>query len=1000
MTTLLPETALAKADIISELTEAQKVHLLKTMCSSREGDLREQSLLRQGKGWFQIAGMGHEALAAMALGLNKDDYCFPYYRDRAFCLERGLSNHDLGLAFFAKKESSSAGRQLPGHYSDSKLNIWSHLSPVGSHLLPACGTAWGLQMDGKSNVVYASIGEAATRQGDFYEAICFAKERNLPIVFVVHDGRVSISTKTEGMTPLAIGTLSESDWQVVDGTDVGSVYNASQQAYAKARAGQGPSFIWCQLERLASHSSADDHRNYRTEEELTSIQAKDPIALLKADLIAAGALAEEEIQVLEASTKEEVTQDYQKAEKAADPKPGDEHEHNIGEIGTPQASVLEPSQKVRMADAVNTTFRHLLDTDERTCFFGEDVEDPLGGVFKLTKGLSTAHPDRVFNSPLAESTILGVACGLASYGKRPIFELQFIDFIFPAWNQLINNLANLRWRSYGDWSCPCVIYAPYGGYLPGGGIWHSQAHEGALAHFPGMHIVIPSTPEDAAGLITSAMSCHDPVLVLLPKHLLWASSEAPSVIEPIPLGKAKLCQEGTDVTLVTWGNCIEITQEALALLDSGVSVEVLDLRSIVPWDKEAIVASLKKTKRLVVVQEDNERCSVGQMILSTLVQDPDIWNDLVAPPVLVSKDTVQIGFNPIYEYSALPDKERVLQALQKVMSIHTVRMPNTSSDSVVVETPSIQSSASASTDFAMKIPNLGEGLREARIVNIIKQVGEEVSMDDPLCEIETDKAVFPVESPVSGILKEWKIDEDDKVEVAQTIALIETEDIAQPLNEQEEEVKTNKGVFPEEVRKSLQAVLPTSLSITASWKAIRAARQGPNRRITATAIIAWCVTQALMKNPSFRRTLQGDSITEPLNDFDLGVAVALEDDVLETTTIPQANEVSWAEFPAAYQKAVKEAKDGTLPSKARTPLILSSMHGHQMRTGCPIVVPPAVGVLFVGEAFYEHINSPEGPVLDERVNLCLSFDHRFINGAGGARFLHQVKTELENFEQL
>lgn len=998
MTITFSQNSAATADISFKLTEAQKLELYRTMLYSREGDLREQSLLRQGKGWFQIAGMGHEALAAMALGLKTEDYCFPYYRDRAFCLGRGISNYDLGLAFFAKKESSSAGRQLPGHYSDSKLNIWSHLSPVGSHLLPACGTAWGLQMDGKANVVYASIGEAATRQGDFYEAVCFAKERNLPIVFVVHDGRVSISTKTEGMTPLAIGVLSMSDWQIIDGTDVDAVYETSQRAYQKARCGAGPSFIWCKLERLASHSSADDHRNYRTEEELTSIRAKDPLALLGAHLASTGLFPEEQAKALAAEVKTEIAQDYQEAEKAADPMPGDEHEHNIGPVDEPQASILESEKVIRMADAINVTFKHLLETDERTCFFGEDVEDPLGGVFKLTKGLSTAHPDRVFNSPLAESTILGVACGLASYGKRPIFELQFIDFIFPAWNQLINNLANLRWRSYGDWSCPCIIYAPYGGYLPGGGIWHSQAHEGALAHFPGMHVVIPSTPEDAAGLITSAMSCQDPVLVLLPKHLLWASSATPTVIEPIPLGKAKVCQSGTDVTLVSWGNCIEIAQKALSDLGSSMSAEVIDLRCIVPWDKDAIKASLKKTKRLVIVQEDNERCSVGQMILSTLVQDPEMWNNLMAPPVLVSKDTVQIGFNPIYEYSALPDKERVLQALQKVMSIHTMRTLAASSSMV---TTSLETATNTSSYFAMKIPNLGEGLREARIVNILKQAGDTLTMDDPLCEIETDKAVFPVESPVSGILKEWKIVEDDVVEVGQIIALIETDDIVQAtVNHQEVTTQPNKNVFSEEVRRSLQSVLSTSLSITASWKAIREARQGPNRRITATAIIAWCVAQALKNNPSFCRLLQADTISEPLENFDLGVAIALENDVLETTTISQANTLTWGDFPTAYQKAVKAVKETALPSKARTPLIVSSMHAHHMRAGCPIVVPPAVGVLFVGETFYEYIKSAEGPILDERVNLCLSFDHRFINGAGGARFLHQIKQEIENFQEL
>src|SRR5947209_15409598 len=255
----------------------------------------------------------------------------------------------------------------------------------------------------------------------------------------------------------------------------------------------------------------------------------------------------------------------------------------------------------------------------------------MGVVFRLTQNLSTDFPKQVYNSPLAESTILGVACGLASYGRRPVFELQFIDFVYPGWNQLVTNLATLRWRTFGTWTCPAVIYAPYGAYLPGGSLWHSQANEAALAHFPGINVVVPSTPDDAAGLLWTAMHCEDPTFVLIPKHMLWAEHEFAEPIRAVPLGKARTRRRGSDVTLIAWGNTVEKSIEALEKLGHEVSVELIDLRSIVPWDRQAIEESVRRTGRLVVVQEDTENCSVGQMIIQHITSNAELFGELVAP---------------------------------------------------------------------------------------------------------------------------------------------------------------------------------------------------------------------------------------------------------------------------------------------------------------------------------------------------------------------------------
>src|SRR5213075_818270 len=280
-----------------------------------------------------------------------------------------------------------------------------------------------------------------------------------------------------------------------------------------------------------------------------------------------------------------------------------------------EKEVLPPG-KYRIGDTVNKTLHAGLEDDPQRILFGEDIEDPKGGVFRLTQKLSTEFPNQVFNSPLAESTILGVGCGLAAYGKRPVFELQFIDFIYPGFNQLVTNISNLRWRSFGNWKCPLVIYAPYGAYLPGGSLWHSQANESALANYPGLTVVIPSTPEDAAGLLWTAMHSEDPVLFLIPKHMFWAERESAEKIRAIPLGKARKRQAGSDVTLIAWGNTVEKALEAIQKIENEASIELIDLRSISPWDRETIEESVRKTGRVVIVQEDTENCSVGQMIIT------------------------------------------------------------------------------------------------------------------------------------------------------------------------------------------------------------------------------------------------------------------------------------------------------------------------------------------------------------------------------------------------
>ena len=552
------------------LSKKDKLRLLTTILESRHADLREQNLNRQGKGHFHVSGMGHEALAAVSFLMEPDDYIVPYYRDRGLVLGRGMTTRQLGLEYFAKRNTGSGGRQMPSHYSNADLHIWSVPTPTGSQLLPACGIAWGIKLDGKKNLVVTTVGDAATRQGDFFEAVSFAKEKKLPLLLVVEDNAYGISMPTRKTNPLALGVLEASDWQQIDGRDVQKVYDTASAAMEKIRAGYGPAFFWVTMERLSSHTSSDDQKLYRDEAELRALENCDPLKCWKDQLIKEGAITAEEFAKIDNEIKERIRREYSEAEKAEDPSPN-ELLANVAKSPPRIDQEILPPGKYRIGDTVNKTLRAGLEEDPRRIIFGEDIEDPKGGVFRLTQKLSTKFPNQVFNSPLAESTILGVGCGLAAYGKRPVFELQFIDFIYPGFNQVVTNISNLRWRSFGNWNCPLVIYAPYGAYLPGGSLWHSQANESALAHYPGLSVVIPSTPEDAAGLLWTAMHSEDPVIFLIPKHLLWAEHESHEPVCAVPFGQARKCSEGSDVTLVAWGNAVEKSFEAIAKISDETS---------------------------------------------------------------------------------------------------------------------------------------------------------------------------------------------------------------------------------------------------------------------------------------------------------------------------------------------------------------------------------------------------------------------------------------------
>ena len=1034
----------------TNLTPDQRRELLRLMLESRHGDLREESLNRQGKGHFHVSGRGHEAFAALGRQLQPADYVACYYRGRALCLARGMDTRHLALEYFAKRTSASRGRMMPSHFSSRELNIISVPTPLGTQLLPACGIAWSLQLDRKEGVVIATIGDAATRQGDFYEAVAFALERRLPMLFVVEDNAYGISTPTRSINPLALGVLNGAQWRQIDGTDAEAVHTATSAALAEIRAGSGPVFFWAKLERLSSHTSSDDHTLYRSKEDLAALEKSDPVRILRDRMIAAGELTAEAFTSMEAEMREQIRLLYAEAERAEDPRP----DELLLDVTGPLPALHEelfPAGRYRMGDLINRTLRAGLDADPGRLIFGEDVEDPKGGVFRLTQKLSSDFPEQVFNSPLAESTIIGVGGGMALAGRRPVFELQFIDFSFPGFNQLVQNLANLRWRTNGEWKVPLVLYAPYGAYLPGGGLWHSQANEASFAHFPGINIVIPSTPEDAAGLLWTALHGEDITLYLAPKHMLWAEKETAVPVASVPFGRARVCYAGEDLTIVAWGNTVEKSQEAIAELKGEVSVELIDLRSIMPWDQVAIEASVRKTGRLIVVQEDTEACSVGQMIITHLMGVPEVWAAFKAPPVLISKGHVMIGYNPIYEYAALPDVPRLVDAIWRTVSLDIAPrvLPTSAAPLAAAPAPAApvvhsapSPAAAPGADIIVKVPIMGEGLRSARVASLNKKPGDPVRHDDVLCELETDKAVYPVEASFTGIFKAWNIKPDDTVLIGQEIAIVSAGAVPVPVAPAATPAATPEAApksvpaaptvasrlvpppapaplprpaaspsttgpmirppaLPPAITKRLATVVPASMLMDVRWDALRRAREEAKVKHgkaapSPSAMMAWCVTRAQEKHAGFRCLVNKDGVITEQPDFDQGVAVALEGDRLATAALPAANRLDWAGFTAAYARALEATRGGQV-TEVQAPINITSLGAFGVESATPIVVPPAVATLFIGTAHERMVN--EGGVVHpaEVVTLSLTFDHRVVNGAGAAAFLLEVRAQFESF---
>jgi 2-oxoisovalerate dehydrogenase E1 component len=710
-----------------ELNAQKLVEIYRLMYLSRRVDDREILLKRQQKIFFQISAAGHEALqVAAALALRPGyDWFFPYYRDRALCLALGVSPYDMFLqAAGAATDPASGGRQMPTHWSSRELHIVSTSSSTATQLLHAVGCAEAgryfsrhpdaaerpatsdVEIDYRAfhdvdfhadEVVLACVGEGSTSQGEFWEAMNTASNQKLPVIFLVEDNGYAISVPVEVNTPggnisRIVANFPNFHFAEVDGTDPVACLQAFRAAAAYCRAGHGPAFVHGHCVRHYSHSYSDDDTQYRCAAERETDVLRDPIARMRVRLIQESILTAAQVEELEQSLDREAAEAAERALKA--PLPAIESiPHFVYSANLDPAKAAFATEQVQspakqngqkaaaprtMADLINVCLRDEMRRDPRIVVYGEDVADASreqalaevkgkGGVFKLTAGLQTEFgSERVFNSVLAEANIVGRAVGYSVRGMKPVVEIQFFDYIWPAMHQIRNELSVMLWRSNGAWAAPAVIRVPIGGYLTGGSIYHSQSGESIFTHIPGLRVVMPSSALDANGLLRTAIRCDDPVLFLEHKRLYrepYGRAAYPGPDFAIPFGKAKIVRPGSQITLVTYGALVPRALQAAqqAERQRGIDVEILDLRTLNPYDWEAIATSVRKTNRVIVAHEDMLSWGYGAEIAARIAEE--LFDDLDAPVKRIGSMDTFVAYQPILEDAILPQPEDILNTI-------------------------------------------------------------------------------------------------------------------------------------------------------------------------------------------------------------------------------------------------------------------------------------------------------------------------------------------------
>ncbi len=722
-TKVQPKTATTTAEKYEGLTPQQLTQIYRLMYMSRKLDDREILLKRQQKIFFQISGAGHEALLVAAGLLLRPgyDWFYPYYRDRALCLAVGMTPYEQLLeAVGAADDPSSGGRQMPSHWGHKKLNIVTQSSPTGTQFLQAVGCAEAGRYFSRNpeaaqkatgdyrqfkdvnfhgdEVVFVSCGDGTTSEGEFWESLNTASNLKLPVLYVIEDNEYAISVPVEvgtagGNISKLVAGFPNFHFAEIDGTDPLVSYAAFKKAIDYIRAGKGPAFVHGHVIRPYSHSLSDDEKLYRPDSERQQEVERDPITRFQLFLVREGILDEKGVDELEKDVEAEIQEASDRAVAAALPESGSYKLYVYSPDADPTSSEFQteavhptPSDKgatapeKTMADLINVCLKDEMKRDPRIVMFGEDVADcsreeylkdkqvkGKGGVFKLTAGLQCDYgSERVFNSPLAEANIVGRAVGMATRGLKPVVEIQFFDYIWPAMQQLRNELPLMRWRSNNNFSSPAVVRVAIGGYLTGGSIYHSQCGESIFTHTPGMRIVFPSNALDANGLLRTAIRCDDPVMFLEHKRLYretFGRAPYPGPDYMVPFGKAKIVRPGHDLTVVTYGAVVPRALQAAQRIEreNGVSVELIDLRTLNPYDWEAIATSIAKTNRVLVAHEDMLSWGYGAEIAARIADE--LFDELDAPVKRVAAKDTFVAYQPILEDEILPQAEDLYQGM-------------------------------------------------------------------------------------------------------------------------------------------------------------------------------------------------------------------------------------------------------------------------------------------------------------------------------------------------
>ncbi len=739
------------------------------MFAARRLDARERELVNRGEAFFYVSCAGHESLAALAAHLTPDDWLHCHYRDKALLLARGVPPADFLQTLVCKDTAPSRGRQMSPFLSDPQRRVLSMSTPVGNSALQSVGVAAVIKDQPSRPIVFCGIGDGSTQQGEFLEAMSEAVRSQLPVLFAVQDNGWAISTRTAGRTFYDTPTGPAEHFlnvpvQRVNGRDAWEADQAFGRLIAEMRQSRGPVIAVVELERLDSHTNADDQTRYRAVDDiLRATETGDPVRGFRERLLREGVIDESALLDFEAEVEAELVAAEEETLAAPDPAP-------IFSAKKPvRVELTHPAQERRgveddggltMREALRDVLRHQLAEDPRVFLYGEDIEDPKGDVFGVTRGLSTAFPGRVVNSPLSESTIIGAAIGRAAAGQRPVAFLQFADFLPPAYNQIVSELATMHWRSDGDWPMPVIVMIACGGYRPGLGPFHAQTNESVMAHTPGLDVVMPATAADAAGLLNAAFATRRPTLFFYPKALLNDPrlTVTPNVDEQFtPIGVARKARAGRDLTLLGWGNTVKLCEKAAEALESaGVEAEVLDLRSLSPWDERAVIASAEKTARLLVVHEDNHTCGFGAEVLATVVEKARV-------PVAmrrVTRPDTHVPCNFANQIATLPSLKRVVETAADMLDLN-VEWQLPAQPKVGV--------------FHVEAIGSGPSDETVHVLEYYVAPGARVEAGQPLASLEASKSVFDLTSPVAGVVESLSAAEGDTVSVGATLAKLRTE---------------------------------------------------------------------------------------------------------------------------------------------------------------------------------------------------------------------------------